>query len=102
MRGDVMLVSHEDDRVAALVQHVQQLYDLFGGLRVEVARRLVRENDRRIVDQGAGDGDALPLTAGKLVRLVRYSLAEIDRFERLLRHLDPLRRRSAVVNQRQL
>jgi hypothetical protein len=33
---------------------------------VEVARRLVGEDDRRTVDQGAGDGDALAFAAGKL------------------------------------
>src|SRR5215510_1356194 len=75
--GDVMFVRHDDDRVAALVQRVEQLHNLLRGLRIEVAGRLVGENNRRTVDQGAGDGHALSLTAGQFVRLVRHSLAEV-------------------------
>ena len=37
----------------------------------------------RVVDQRAGDGDALALPAGKLVRAVVHAVAETDVFERL-------------------
>ena len=33
------------------------------GLAVEARRRLVQQQDRRIADQGAGDGNALALAA---------------------------------------
>ena len=42
-------------------------HDLGAGLRVEVARRLVGQQDRRIVDERARDRHALPLTARQLV-----------------------------------
>ncbi len=59
---------HDDHRAALggdLAQHVE--HDR-GRLRVEVARRLVREHDRRVVHEGAREGDALLLAAGQLVR----------------------------------
>ena len=39
-------------------------------LRVEVAGRLVGQDDPRLADQRAGDGDPLLLAAGQLVRAV--------------------------------
>ncbi len=56
-----------DDGVAGLVQAREQGHDLDAGLRIEVTGRFVGEQDRRIVDERAGDGDALPLTAGQFV-----------------------------------
>jgi hypothetical protein len=43
------------------MQAVEQGHDLGAGLRVEVAGRFIGQDDGRIIDQGAGDGDALPL-----------------------------------------
>ncbi len=62
--GDVGLVSDEDDSVAFPVKLVEQRHDLDAGFGVEVAGRLVGQDDGRIIDKGAGDGDALALTAG--------------------------------------
>ena len=41
---------------------------LHAELRVEVRERLVHEEDLRLADDRASHGDALPLTAGELVR----------------------------------
>ena len=48
------------------VQLAQQREDLRARLRVEVAGRLVGEDDRRPADERAGDRDALALAAGEL------------------------------------
>jgi hypothetical protein len=45
------------------VQPLEHPHDLDAGLRVEIPGRFVREQDRRIVDERPGDGDALALTA---------------------------------------
>ena len=50
-------------------------------VRVEVAGRLVGPHDRGLGDEGAGDGDALLLTAGQLVRTVLRAVAEPDAIE---------------------
>ena len=51
------------------------------GDRVEVAGRLVAEDDGRARDQRARDGDALLLAAGQLGRAVRAAIAEADRVD---------------------
>ena len=54
-----------DDRLAAVDQALEQVEDCIGGPRVQVAGRLVGDDDRRVVGERAGDGDALLLAAGE-------------------------------------
>ena len=105
--GDVHFVRDQHDGDAALhVQLLEDVHDLDAGARVEVAGRLVRQQDRRLVDQRARDRDALLLAARQLVRVVVHALAEADDLEHFLRALVPLGGlhlvRAAVVEQRQL
>jgi hypothetical protein len=76
--GDGGGVGHEDEGVAALVEVAEDRHDhgLVDG--VEVAGGLVGEDQRRLVDQGAGDGDALLLAARELARQVVEALAQPD------------------------
>ena len=71
MARDVGLVGDENDGVASLIKAFEQRHDLFAGLGIEVAGWLVGQDDRRIVDQRAGDCDPLALPAGEFVRLMR-------------------------------
>jgi len=48
---------------------VEEGHDLVAGLGVEVSGGLVGEDDGGVIDQGAGDGDALALAAGEFVGL---------------------------------
>ena len=84
---------HQDRRAAA-VDPVEELHDPDGRVGVEVAGRLVADEQRRVVDERARDRDALLLAAGELVgqrvRLVR----EADHREHL-GHL-PADRRSGA------
>ena len=52
-------------------------------LLVERRGRLVGQNDLRLVDESPSYGDALPLAAGELLRLVVNAVAEPDRTEHL-------------------
>ena len=54
---------------------------LRAGRLVEIAGRLVGDQDGRLGHERAGDGDALLLAAGKLRRIVRQPLGEPDRAE---------------------
>ena len=56
------------DGGAVFVELPEELEDAVGGFAVQVAGGLVREDDLRAVEQGAGDGDALLLAAGELMR----------------------------------
>src|ERR1051325_2015890 len=66
--GDARVVGDEDDGLVLRGELFEDGDDVAAGLRIEVAGRLVGEDERRIVDQSAGDGDSLALSAGELVR----------------------------------
>ena len=100
--SDVGFVSDEHDRVAALVQPREQRHDFRAGLRVQVSRRLVREQDRGVVHERPRDGDALTLAAGQLVGPMRHAARQLDLVERGLRARLPIRRRHTGIDERQL
>jgi hypothetical protein len=62
MDGHIGLVRHEYDGVAGVVEPREEAHDLHTGLRIEVAGRLVGQQDGWIVHEGARDGDPLSLT----------------------------------------
>ena len=67
--GGVRIVGDHDDGLAVVaVERLQQIEDLVAGLAIEVAGRLVAEQQRRVGDDGARDADALLLSAGELPR----------------------------------
>ena len=55
----------DDEGGAALPQPIERPLDACLGLDVEGAGRLVEDQDRRILQDGAGDGEALALAAGE-------------------------------------
>jgi hypothetical protein len=55
----------DDEDRAPLHQLRQRLLDQELALRVEIGRGLVQDEDGRILEEGAGDGQALPLAAGE-------------------------------------
>ena len=61
--------SHNDGG-AIFVDIVHDFEDLLGGDGVEAAGGLVGENHLRLIDEGAGDADALLLTTRQLVRIL--------------------------------
>src|SRR6185503_7150218 len=77
-----MVVRHDDDRdPLLLVELTEHLQDFLAGHRVEVARRLIREQQRGLVNQRPRDGHALLLPARKLRRLVIHAVAQSDALE---------------------
>ena len=71
-----LFVGHQQDGATLLVEGAQQLHGLVGGAAVEVAGRLVGEQQRGVIDQRAGDGHPLPLSAGQLARQVPQALLD--------------------------
>ncbi len=98
---DFRLVGHDDDGDPRPVEVGEHLHDLVGRAAVEGARRLVRKQELRIVDERAGDGDALLLAAGQLPGRVIHAIAEADLLQALLRHLDAVGGPRMGVEQRQ-
>ena len=62
-----------------LVEPAKEVGDLRGILAVEVAGRLVREEDAGPVDEGAGDGGPLTFAPGELGREVIAAMGEAAR-----------------------
>ena len=61
----------------------EQVHHLAAGARVEIARRLVGQQDRRLVGQRAGDGHALLLAAGELRGMVGRPRFQADLLQQL-------------------
>ena len=84
--GGLLVVRDHDDGLAVLpAQRPQQIENLVGGLAIEVAGRLVADQERRVGHQRAGDGDALLLAARELGRLVARAVREADDLQRRMR-----------------
>ncbi len=81
--GGVRIVGDHHDRLAVIaVERLQQIEDLVAGLAIEIAGRLVAEQQRRIGDDGARDADALLLSARQLTRVVVRAIGEADDLQR--------------------
>ena len=79
MAGGDGVVGDHDDGLAELVDGgAQEGEDLTTRARVEVACRLVGEDQIGPGRQGAGDGDALLLATGELARAMGQAVAEAD------------------------
>ena len=75
--------------------------DLLGRRGVQVAGRLVAEDDRRVVDERPRDRDALLLSAGQLARGMAHPVAQADEVEQPPRLLDGASARHARVLRRE-
>ena len=79
-RSQTQVVGDDEQRLALFAHERQQQVDDGAGRTraVEVARGFVGEDDGRVVDERAGDGDALLLAAGKFERQVVQAFAQAD------------------------
>ena len=76
--GNVVIVSDENEGLALFVKFVEEAKDLGTGGRIEITRGFVGEDDQGIVDEGAGDGDALLLAAGKFEGFVVEAILQAN------------------------
>jgi hypothetical protein len=63
VRRDARIVRDDDERQAFGMQADQERHDFARRVAVEISCRLIREQQLRTPDQGAGDRDALSLAA---------------------------------------
>ena len=82
--GQLRIVRDDQDGVAAVAgQSTQEIKNVVGVFDVEVAGGFIGEQQHGVVGEGAGDGDALLFTAGKLVGEAVALVAEADIREQL-------------------
>ena len=78
-----LVVRHVDRRRLELLLELRDVRaHLYAQLRVEVRKRLVHEEDLRAADDRAAHRDALPLTAGQLLRLAVELLRQVEHLRR--------------------
>ena len=91
--GEVQVVGGDQGGEAGrLDQRGEGPEHVVGGLGVEIAGRLVGEQDARAVGDRAGDGDALLLAARELRRAMGLARGEAEIAEQLARAIAPPRR----------
>lgn len=82
---NALVVGDEDCRLPQLsVEALEELEDLVTGLRVELSRRFVREDQGRVVRKGHRDGHSLLLATAELIGSMNRPLPEVDEIEELL------------------
>src|SRR5499427_7995649 len=80
----IPVMGDKDQSLAAFTTCAcEQLGDLMGVVIVEIANRLVGEDERGIVDESPGNRDALLLAAAQFRRPVPRAIAKADRVEQL-------------------
>ena len=89
-----------DDRRAGVVQLLEELHDLAALARVQVAGRLVGEDDLRVGDDRARDGDELLLAAGELVRIEVLLADDVEAIEDVADHAVALGLLDVAIRQR--
>ena len=82
--GLVHVVGRQDERHAALLQSIEPIPEQVARLRVEARRRLVEQQERGLVDQRAGDGQASLHPARQRLDLVVRALGQLGELEQLV------------------
>jgi hypothetical protein len=83
--GQFCGVGHHDQcHFIRAIDFDQQVGEFAGGLRIQSAGGFVSEDEGRLVDEGAHDGDALAFAARELVGPVGEALAKADAGEEFL------------------
>jgi hypothetical protein len=86
----VVVRDHDDGHPVLAVDAAEQIHDLPGRGRVQVAGRLVGQQQLGAADQGAGDGHALLLPARELRRQVAHARGQAQVGQHLLDAPGPL------------
>ena len=93
---------HNDGTPFTLVQIVQNVNHLAAGAGVQVAGRFVSQHNGRVVDQGAGNGNALLLPTRQFGGLVVQPIPQPYQFQQPLRPPLPFGSIHAGKNQGEL
>jgi hypothetical protein len=76
--GNGRVMCDEHDRTPFCVKLIKQAQHLLPGFWIEIASRLVGQDQRRIIRESPGEGDALLLTDAQFARLVSSAIGQAD------------------------
>ena len=81
---EMLVVSHDNQRALIMAGDLQQqLDDRLARVRIEISGRFVRIDNRRVIDQRAGDGHTLLFATTQLGRKMMQAILEPDAFEKI-------------------
>ncbi len=89
--GQIVVVRYDAERYPVPVHFFQDANDPSGILRVQIAGRLVRQDDRRITDYRTANGRTLLLASGKLWPIVLCPVPKIYGIEYALNTVSSFR-----------
>ena len=69
---------HDDGLAVLAIECLEERKDFVTGFPVEIARRLIAEEDGGVGDDGAGDADALLFATRQLTWMVSGSVGKAD------------------------
>ena len=75
-RRHARIVGDEHDGPASTIEALKEIENIEGGLRIEIARGLIGQDQLRLVDESAGNGDTLLLAARKFAWRMVHALRE--------------------------
>src|ERR1039457_943135 len=90
------------DGYSLLVQSAEEFHNLLGLARVKVARRLVGQQERRLVNYGAGDSHQLLLASRELARVQILLGNDLKAIQRVGHKALPLAARNVLVREREI
>ncbi len=79
---DGIVRDHQDGFPVPVHKFLDESHDFVSALAVQVAGRLVTEEESGIGNNGASDGHALFLAAGKLPRVMLHAIGKTNNRER--------------------
>ncbi len=94
----VAIVGDKDNRMSRRRQFFKQLHHLGPASGIQRPGRLIRQEDATAVHQGAGDGNPLLLSTGKLMRAMMKAVTESELLQQPHRPVPTRGRRHARVD----
>lgn len=102
MRGQRGIVRHQHQRCAlAAIEFEEQFQHLLTGPAIQVARRLVRQQNRRFRDERASQRHTLLLATGQLNRVMIHTVGQTHADQQFLRPLRDARPRPGKFRRKQ-
>src|SRR2546423_1760302 len=74
-------MGHEHDGQSLLIQRLQDTHDLHTGVTIQVPRRLIRQQQRRPIDQRARNSHALLLTPREFSRFMVHAISQPNKLQ---------------------
>ncbi len=76
--------NHEKRQTLFTMEPIEEVEHAAAGRRIEIPRRLIGEEQQRIVGKRPGDGDTLPFADGQFRRKMPRPMRHADQREKLL------------------